>query len=180
MRLFFALWPSLAAAEQLAAAAVEAAARLGGRPMRRETLHLTLAFLGEVADERVLHLLELAEDLPVPPFNLRIDQPGYWRRNRLLWAGCRDVPAPLETLTAELCLRLAAAGFVANNGERKFTPHVTLVRKVPEIAQDAVLPSIEAVEWRCSDFVLVRSRLSEIGPSYEPLSRFALADDRNG
>lgn len=53
MRLFFALWPSPAAAERLASAATDAAARLGGRPTRLETLHLTLAFLGEVADERV-------------------------------------------------------------------------------------------------------------------------------
>lgn len=180
MRLFFALWPSFAAAGLLAAAAADAAARLGGRPTRRETLHLTLAFLGEVADERVPRLLDLATDLRVAPFELRIDQPGYWRRNCLFWAGCRDAPVPLETLAAELRQRLGAAGFTVSNGERPFTPHVTLVRKVPEIAQNVVLPAIEPVEWQCSDFVLVRSVLSENGPSYEPLSRFALVDDRAG
>jgi 2'-5' RNA ligase len=74
MRLFFALWPSPAAAERLASAATDAAARLGGRPTRLETLHLTLAFLGEVADERVPGLLALATNLPAAPFELRIDQ----------------------------------------------------------------------------------------------------------
>ena len=102
MRLFFALWPSRAAAERLASAATDAAARLGGRPTRLETLHLTLAFLGEVADERVPGLLALATNLPAAPFELRIDQPGYWRRNCLFWAGCSNVPAPLDTLAAEL------------------------------------------------------------------------------
>lgn len=179
MRLFFALWPSLAAAEQLAVAAAEAAARFGGRATRVETLHLTLAFLGEVADERVPHLCELAAGLPIPAFTLRIDQPGYWRRNRLFWAGCRDVPAPLKTLAVELSARLGAAGFIVSNGERSFTPHVTLVRKVPEIDQSMVLPAIEPVEWQCSDFVLVRSLLSDSGPSYEPLARFALSEDQD-
>lgn len=177
MRLFFAIWPSPTAAERLARAATDAAERLGGRPTRLETLHLTLAFLGEVADERVPRLLDLASGLPAAPFELRIDQPGYWRRNCLFWAGCREIPAALETLATELRQRLTTGGFAVSNGERLFTPHVTLVRKLPPIAQSVALPAIEAIEWRCSDFVLVRSQLSEKGPSYEPLARFALTDD---
>ena len=70
MRLFFALWPSLTAAEKLAATATEAARRIGGRATRRETLHLTLAFLGEVADEHVPHLCGLATGLSAPAFRL--------------------------------------------------------------------------------------------------------------
>ncbi len=179
MRLFFALWPSITAAEQLATAATQAAARIGGRATRRETLHLTLAFLGEVADDHVPRLCEIASGLSAPPFRLRIDLPGYWRRNRLFWAGCRDVPAPLEVLASELRDRLGTAGFAVSNGERPFTPHVTLVRKVPEIAPNVVLPAVEPVEWWCSDYVLVRSLLSESGPSYEPLARFALSAGRD-
>ncbi len=179
MRLFFALWPSLIAAERLAAVATETAARIGGQATRMETLHLTLAFLGEVVDEHVPRLCELAAELPAPAFRLRIDQPGYWRRNRLSWAGCRDVPAPLETLAGELRDRLTTAGFAVSNGERPFTPHVTLVRKVPDINQNVALPAIEPVEWRCTDFVLVRSLLSANGPSYEPLACFALSDGRD-
>lgn len=179
MRLFFALWPSHTAAEKLAATATEAARRIGGRATRRETLHLTLAFLGEVADEHVPHLCGLATGLSAPAFRLRVDLPGYWRRNRLFWAGCRDVPAPLEALAGELRDRLGTAGFAVGNGERPFTPHVTLVRKVPEIDPNVALPSVEPVEWWCSDCVLVRSLLSESGPSYEPLARFTLSGDRN-
>ncbi|MBP7204084.1 MAG: RNA 2',3'-cyclic phosphodiesterase [Propionivibrio sp.] len=179
MRLFFALWPSPAAAERLARVATDAAARLGGKPTRLETLHLTLAFLGEVADENVPRLVDLVSNLRAEPIELRIDQPGYWRRNCLFWAGCHDTLAPLETLVAELRQRLGAAGFTVSNGERPFTPHVTLVRKIPEIPLNAALPAIGPIEWRCSDFVLVRSQLSEKGPSYEPLARFALTENRN-
>lgn len=177
MRLFFALWPSAAAAKQLAGIAAESAACLGGRPTRLETLHLTLAFLGEVADTHIHRLSELAAGLPASPFKLRIDQPGYWRRNRLFWAGCREIPSSLDTLATELRNRLVDGGFLASNGERPFTPHVTLVRKVPDITQNETLPTIRPIEWQCVDFVLVRSQLSDNGPNYEPLARFALTDD---
>lgn len=178
MRLFFALWPSPKAARQLAGIAAATTARFGGQPTRLETLHLTLAFLGEVADERVPDLLELATDLHTSAFDLRIDQLGHWRRNHLAWAGCSDVPAQLEMLVAELRHRLATAGFAVANSERPFTPHVTLVRKIPDFGQENDNRLFEPIEWHCSDGVLVRSRLSSSGPAYETLARFALLTDQ--
>lgn len=178
MRLFFALWPSPAAAERLTAIANETAELLGGRPTRRETLHLTLAFLGEVADERLACLLEAVSGLRPATFNVRVDQLGFWRRNRLIWAGCRDASAPLEALVAALRDRLDKVGFAVSNGDRPFTPHVTLVRKTPDIAQNERVQEIQGVEWHCAEYVLVRSQLSPDGPSYEPLARFALTGER--
>jgi 2'-5' RNA ligase len=40
-------------AGRLAAIAGEAAARFGGRATRRDTIHLTLAFLGDVPESRL-------------------------------------------------------------------------------------------------------------------------------
>ena len=48
MRLFFALWPPEDLSRALADGAEALARRFGGKPARRETIHLTLAFLGEV------------------------------------------------------------------------------------------------------------------------------------
>ena len=48
VRLFFALWPSPPLAASLAGWAQQARLTCGGRAMRTETLHLTLAFLGPV------------------------------------------------------------------------------------------------------------------------------------
>lgn len=176
MRLFFALWPTQAAADRLAAVAADAASRWGGRPTRRDTLHLTLAFLGEVSDEDVARLIELAKVMPAPGFAVRVDQLGHWRHNRLIWAGCREVPPALQALVTALHARLATGGFAISNAERPFTPHVTLVRKIPEHARFTTIPTVEPIEWQSADFVLVRSRLSASGPSYESLARFALAD----
>ena len=49
-RLFFALWPDAPAAAALYRVAAESREACGGRLMRPETLHLTLAYLGRVAD----------------------------------------------------------------------------------------------------------------------------------
>ena len=176
MRLFFALWPTPAAAARLAALAADAASRWGGRPTRRDTLHLTLAFLGEVGDEDVARLIELAKALPASAFSVRVDQLGYWRHNRLIWAGCHEVPSALQALVSELRSRLSGSGFAISNADRPFTPHITLVRKVPETARLATSPAIEPIAWRCREFALVNSRLSASGPSYESVARFALSE----
>jgi len=50
MRLFFALWPPTAAAEQLTDIANSISKQLGGKPTRQDTVHLTLAFLADVPE----------------------------------------------------------------------------------------------------------------------------------
>src|SRR3546814_18632611 len=56
-RIFFGLWPSAATAEQTMAWAHDAHALCGGRVMRPETLHVTLAFLGSTPAARVAELV---------------------------------------------------------------------------------------------------------------------------
>jgi 2'-5' RNA ligase len=177
MRIFFALWPSPQSARRLAMIAAETAARIGGRPMREETIHLTLAFLGEVPEERAPELLTIGESLRTPAFHLRIDRLDHWRHNRLIWAGCSEIPVQLEELASRLRSELAGAGFPVDNGKLTFTPHVTLMRKVPGFAAETRLPAIEPIKWTCPDFVLVCSHLSSDGPNYELLARFPLRTD---
>ncbi len=177
IRLFFALWPTPQAAEHLATIAAEIAARVGGRPTREETIHLTLAFLGEVPEERLPELNIIGEALRTPTFELRIDRLGHWRHNHLIWAGCSEMPASLDELASRLCGKLAEAGFSVDNGKRPFSPHVTLVRKVPDLGPGPGLPAIEPIAWTCSDFALVHSRFSSSGPAYELVARFPLRAD---
>ncbi|HEY5291891.1 MAG TPA: 2'-5' RNA ligase family protein, partial [Burkholderiales bacterium] len=58
VRLFFALWPSSDLQAKLAAWAKQVAGR--GRAMRRENIHLTLAFLGGTEAALVPDLIALA------------------------------------------------------------------------------------------------------------------------
>ena len=60
---------------------------------------------------------------------LRLDTPGRFERARVAWIAPGVVPAPLVALQQALRDACAQAGFEVET--RPWTPHVTLVRKLP-------------------------------------------------
>ena len=171
-RVFFALWPSPEAARQLAAVAASFAAAAGGRATRLESIHLTLAFLGDVAVDRLPELERAAREVRGEAFALTLDRLGIWPHNRIFWAGCSVLPPALAELSAALGAALPAAGFAVADAWRTFTPHVTLVRKM--VALDAALPECELAAWNNRQFVLARSTRSAEGSSYRTIAEFPL------
>lgn len=174
MRLFFALWPPPAAVEQLSEIARSAADQFGGKPTRSESIHLTLAFLGDVPEERLPSLIETAQTIRAGSFDLAIDVLGYWQRNNLLWAGLGSPCAGLNHLVGNLQKSLVEAGFSVSGWGRPYTPHVTLIRKVLAADIPSTLPGIEPVRWSCAGFALVHSQLSDLGSSYRTVGEFGL------
>lgn len=99
----------------------------GARWSRKETLHLTLRFLGDVDDEGCARLRLGLEALAFEPFRLRIERAGTFtlRDQAVLWMG----PAPSAALAD---LHGLVDGILATAlgvpCERAYTPHVTLGR----------------------------------------------------
>lgn len=141
----------------------------GGRCTLAETIHLTLAFLGDVELTRIDELRLLAEEIHTPVFDLRLTRSGWWRHNRIVWVAPDETPQALVQLANELNQRLGNAGFRLE--ARAFVPHITLLRKA-NCKHDA-LPS-EVIEWRVVDFVLVRSVRNQRGVAYEVVGRWPL------
>ena len=167
-RVFFAVWPDQAAAEALSDAATAAQATCGGRTMRLETLHLTLAFLGDLPVARVDVAKRIADGVTAASFDLVLDQLGYWRHNRILWAS-GGVPAGLTFIAGSLQRDLRAAGFALD--ARAFAPHVTLLRD----AHCADMPTLaQPIRWPVREFVLAESRLSSAGARYDIIGRWPL------
>lgn len=169
--MFFALWPTPEVANSLHAWAVDAQARTGGRVTRAPTIHLTLAFIGPVADERLEPLVDCGNQVSASAFDLHIEDARWWKHNAIVWAGPRETPLPLRDLAAQLEGRLRAAGFPTE--KREYKAHITLVRKA-ELAKGDSLPPLAPSGWRAGEFVLVRSTLSA-GPAYEVVARYSLA-----
>lgn len=96
---------------------------------RPENLHLTLAFLGEVAPERVAVIRNLMDEINVPSLHLVFDHVGYFQRNDgdIWWIGPEHNQG-LFTMQKELHRRLTDAGFRLDN--RRYSPHITLARRV--------------------------------------------------
>ena len=162
MRLFFALWPDDGVRAQLAHWSRELHAACGGRPTRSENLHVTLAFLGSVEDARVAEVERAAGEVVPRAISLVLDRPGYWKPNRIAWAGASVVPLELEALVADLRTALARSriGFDAKG----FVSHVTLLREAQE---PKAMPALSPIEWRLDGFALVRSVSLPRGSRYE-------------
>jgi 2'-5' RNA ligase len=167
-RCFFAVWPDDSVLESFHRVAAGAQMTCGGRVMRRDTLHLTLAFLGDIPTERVGDARRVADAIAAAPFDLTIDRLGYWRHNRILWAG-GAVPPRLTFIADALSVGLRAAGFTLD--VRPFAPHVTLLRDA-HCAEMPVLP--QSLAWPVREFVLAESRLSSSGARYEIVGRWPL------
>ena len=167
MRLFFALWPPPEAAHALGIWAGEVAKDAVGRATRSETIHLTLAFLGDADPAKAA---AAARVVRAQSFDLPIDGAKYWPHNRIIWVGPREMPGELRDLVAGLHSSLEREGFALE--KRPFAAHITLVRKAGRASS---IPTLPAVSWPAEEFVLVCSRLSSQGSRYEIIDRFPLA-----
>ncbi len=169
-RLFFALWPPADVARQLHEAALSLQRACGGRAMRLESLHLTLAFLGGVAASCVVAAEDAAVAVAAERCVLELDRFACWKHNRIAWAGCRELPPALGGLAADLARNLAAAGFALDS--RPFAVHATLVRNADCAAR---LPRLDSpIRWPVDEFVLVESHAGPEGSRYEIVRRWPM------
>lgn len=142
---------------------------VSGRRTRDDSIHLTLAFVGDVDSVRLAELMAPPAELTVARFTLTLDCWGCWPRNGIAWVAPSRVPDPLRELGARMEAWLRDAAFEMD--DRPFNPHVTLVRK----AQCAPLPdSTPKIQWQVEDFVLVRSAPASDGSRYEIIGRWPL------
>jgi RNA 2',3'-cyclic 3'-phosphodiesterase len=161
-RVFFALWP-----DDRQRTAIEAARNrlfpLSGRPVEPGNLHVTLAFIGNVASDRVAQLAALCG--PVPAFTIELDRLEHWSKPRVLVAAATHAPRELLQLVDGLWRRLDRLGFARET--RPYRPHLTLARDVRSLrAGMAWAP----VAWRVERLVLVESGPTPQGVRYVPLA----------
>lgn len=168
-RLFFALWPDDAVRRALARYRLDLVEACEGRAVSSDTLHLTLVFIGEVAEARVAELAACADRVTALPFGLVLDSAGCFDMARVCWLGCSQPPAALFDLEFALRSEAAQAGFDLD--QRPFNPHVTVVRKVILPFKRQQLPGIS---WPVRSFSLNESVQTESGPAYKILGVWQL------
>ena len=167
-RVFFALWPDDAQCDELYNAAKSVQLKTGGRVMRRENLHQTLVFIGNIADDKLPTVKAAAEPNAMPGFMLEFGTLRYWRHNRIVWAAPISTPEPLLELVTALEARLDAAGIEYD--KRAYQPHITLVREARSPGEP---PPID-FGWPVRDFTLVESAHEARGVIYRAIARWPL------
>jgi len=100
-----------------------------GNFSRPENLHLTLAFLDDVAPARAEAVRKAMDCTPLRPMELTFDHMGRFSRDSgdIWWIGLAENKALLE-LQKALSGHLDAGGFRLES--RRFSPHITLAREV--------------------------------------------------
>lgn len=168
-RLFFAAWPAPEVQEALGKLAGALQRECGGRSIPARNIHLTLVFLGDLPRERVTPLETLAGSVAAPRFTLHVDRVGYWRHNRIVWAGVDRCPEALQTLVERVQDSVSGAGYRFDR--RPYVPHVTLLRDARRAPADGRL---SAISWPVTEFALMESVQRERGRAYEPLRKWPL------
>ena len=171
LRVFFALWPEAWLAEAWHRQGERLQAECGGRLMRAATLHITLAFIGEVERSRIAELRALGERNPLPRVKLECTQQGWWENKNIVWLMPHHVPKELIIFQHELVQRLRYAGFACDG--RNFTPHVTLLRRVAREPHERWFKSVST--WQPNGLTLVESQRTGRGAEYVPLGSWPVA-----
>lgn len=145
-----------------------------GRPVPPANFHITLAFIGEIADGPLERLCRAVDDWQqgsrLQGAQLRLDCPGYWPRPGIFWLGPGHWPDPLTQLAKKLRQLATAAG--ARRDRNPFQPHITLYRHCqPAPAAPVAQPGIVAAY---SHFTLFESRQGKTAVSYHPLQHWQL------
>ncbi|HEY9097982.1 MAG TPA: RNA 2',3'-cyclic phosphodiesterase [Thiobacillus sp.] len=168
LRLFFALWPDDATRTALNQTGRWLHKHWGGRRMRADTLHLTLAFLGRTPVAQLDALTASVDAIQAKVFELALDQAGYWHHNKIGWLGPSQPPSQLGALVDVLAAAIQQSGIAFD--ARPHVPHVTLLRNMAGGGVSECTP----VHWSISDFVLVASRTETDGAHYDVIRRWPL------
>ena len=170
IRVFYALVPSEAVRLQFVALARDVARRSRGRAIMGDHVHLTLAFLGDVAATALPVLRRIGDQLPHLGADLAFDMLGAWRASGVAWVAPDAVPPALLDLHAALRAALAAAGIDLD--ARPFRPHVTLARRC---VQPHPRAHCTPIRWPVNRMALIGSELRPEGPRYSELGTWDLS-----
>lgn len=150
--------------------------------VKPSNIHLTLKFLGEVAERRIpaaCSAVERAARLS-QAVEIEVGVAGCFpsaNRPRVFWVGLTAVPDGLARLHALIEEELVREGFPPDG--RKFSPHLTIGRvrspkNAARVAEDLIATGFEREIFQTTEVIVMRSDLNPSGSIYTPLSRCRL------
>jgi 2'-5' RNA ligase len=143
-----------------------------GRRTAPENLHLTLVFLGEVAEPTLPHIERELSELNFAPFQLKLTSLSTFPRAGVLISEVEPA-RPLLHLQAKIAANMARCGFAPE--DRPYQPHITLARfRGPlRLSKSHILPASLQRSFSADTVNLYRSNLTPTGPHYEVLAKKA-------
>lgn len=150
---------------------------------RADQIHLTLKFVGEVADELLAPISEVVRRTAqqAPAFDLQIGGAGCFPPAgpvRIVWVGGHDPSGTLLKAVQGLEDGLEPLGVARET--RTFSEHFTIGRVKFDRSRGKLREAVQAAAWeggrqRVTELVLYQSMLSKGSAQYTPVLRAALA-----
>lgn len=126
------LFPDPAAGEKLDALATDMQRDYAGsRKMRREQLHLTLAFIGPLVQDRADQVAQMLDAIPADPFFWALDRIGGFDHAHVLWVGGKREPRLIALVRI---VRRGLDAMAINYDRKAFSAHVTLLRNIRHVS----------------------------------------------
>jgi 2'-5' RNA ligase len=165
-RLFFALWPTDRQRDSMRNVISPVATSVEGSAVYRGSWHVTLAFVGDVPEDRISDVQAVYNAVKFQPFRTRFDKAEFWIRPKIAVLTSQSIPKELKHLNLMLETLLEKIGFPAES--KTYRPHITIVRRARSFeTQRLAQPAV--VEW--TGFELMESVPGPGGPTYRPLKQ---------
>lgn len=151
---------------------------------KKEKLHLTLKFLGEIEENQLSELIAAVEKTSekIVSFSLRLENTGVFpnaKKAKVLWIDLKDEKGNLIELNKILEEECEKHGFKRES--RNFKPHLTIARlREPEkslkLVEKYLHKKFEPVEFEVSEIVIFQSVLQSTGSIYTKIGNAKLMD----
>ena len=156
------------------------------RPVRPETVHLTLKFLGDVPSDKVEELVEAIKPVAGSraPFSMSLSGAGVFpspARTRVLWLGIGGDTKALGELHLGIEDAVASLGFARDR--KPFSPHLTVARLSEKASRAdrslaaqtlASTPHSDGVEIPVGSISIMQSVLGMRGAAHQRLAALPL------
>jgi len=137
-----------------------------GNFTEKNNFHITLVFVGECEADIIENLKKVADKtvskLNPAPVKAVIENLGTFKRpgDELLWAGVRTEPYDiLDKISKAVIEELAGYNIKINDNNKKFTPHVTMARRIEFVNSSE--EDIKNIKFTQIDFIIDSLTLME-------------------
>jgi len=144
-----------------------------GKKTELENLHLTLKFLGEVNEEKIIEVQKRLKKIKFDSFESEMNSLGVFSEKfiRIIWlhfTNCERLQKEIDRALSELFEK-----------ERRFMSHLTIARVKHISDRGKFLKEIKKMKikkkiFRVKSFCLMKSELTAEGPKYSVLEKYVL------
>ncbi|MEO8606856.1 MAG: RNA 2',3'-cyclic phosphodiesterase [Chloroflexota bacterium] len=157
----------------------------GAKWVKREQMHLTLRFIGDVDDPGLESIKSALQKIQAASFDMHLEGIGQFPPKgnpRVLWVGLKSPPA-LNNLQRQINTSITSLGLPPE--DHPFSPHITLARfKTPPHAESvrqffAQHATFKSEPFPVQSFILFSSILAPQGPTYRKEGIYLLSDGKS-